>query len=37
MRDSRGDWVVLNAMVPFANAVLRHKDYNYAVVSHELT
>jgi hypothetical protein len=29
--------LVLNAMVPFANAMLRPKDYNYAVVSHEFT
>ena len=29
--------LVLNAMVPFANAVLRPKDYTYAVLPHELT
>jgi hypothetical protein len=29
--------LVLNTMTPFADAVLRPKDYNYAVVPHELT
>jgi len=29
--------LVLNAMVPFANAVLRPKDYTYAIVPHKLT
>ena len=29
--------LVLSTMVPFANAVLRPKDYTYAIVPHKLT